>query len=105
MLVNACNIDLTFYYQLSLTSIDVIFGASAIKSILQKKEEKKAEIIPQQKTVKRKPVLKHMTLRLVFAPWHNILEPYYTRSENSLTYTRCEISLLMEDRARQTEST
>lgn len=40
MLVNAY-IDLTFYYQLSLTSIDVIFGANEIKSILQKKEEKR----------------------------------------------------------------
>lgn len=54
MLVNACYIDLTFYYQLSLTSIDVIFGANAIKSSLRKKDEKKAEINPRQKHVNKK---------------------------------------------------
>lgn len=58
MLVNACYIDLTFYYQLSLTSIDVIFGANAIKSSLRKKDEKKAEINPRQKHVNKKTVLK-----------------------------------------------
>ena len=46
MLVNACNVDLTFYYKLSLTSTDIIFGANAIKSILQKRKKKKAEINP-----------------------------------------------------------
>lgn len=43
MLVNACNIDLTFYCQLSLTSIDIIFGANEIKSILKKKRRKKSQ--------------------------------------------------------------
>jgi len=41
MLVNACSIDLTFYSQLSLTSMDVIFGAKAIKSFRQEKVEKR----------------------------------------------------------------
>lgn len=58
-----------------------------LKAFSKKKEEKKAEINPQQKLVNRKPVLKHITLRyiLVFAPWHSFLEPYYTHSvENAL---------------------
>lgn len=54
---------MTFHRQLSLTGTDTILCATAIKSILQKKEEKKAEIKPQQKFVNSKTVLKHFTLR------------------------------------------
>lgn len=53
----------------------------------KKKGGKKAEINPQQKLVTRKPVLKYITLRLVFAPWHSILEPYYTHSVEKALHT------------------
>lgn len=57
MLVNACNIDLTFYCQLSLTSIDIIFGANEIKSILKKKGGKKGRNKSTTKTCQQKTSL------------------------------------------------